>query len=453
MAELTIPKEWTRVNISDIADVDLGKTPKKKDYRSDGLYKVVKFRDVGYEGIDWSKNKDGFVPEDATKDLRKLELDDVLITASAHSSEHIGRKICFANKIPKHYRNVFYCGELLGIRAYKDILNPKFAFLYFLSHNGYKEIQSRVKGVHLTSGQARNMAIPFAPYEEQGQIIEIVEQLFSDLDNAIDNLKKAKDQLKVYRQAVLKGAFEGCFSKDGLSRKSWKELTVDDIGEVITGNTPSKQETKYYGREYPLYKPGDLDAGFITADSVDGLTEEGIKKARMLPAKSVLVTCIGATIGKTGLIRKAGACNQQINAIVPKDFMVSEYVYYYCISSQFQEQIKTNASATTLPILNKTKFQRLMFLVPTRGEQEKIVKGIESRFSVCDKMEETIADSLNQAEALRHSVLKQAFEGKLTDKWRKGNPKFVNRENSVMTLLERIKAERETMGNTRKRKK
>lgn len=76
-------------------------------------------------------------------------------------------------------------------------------------------------------------------------------------------------------------------------------MTVDEIGEVITGNTPSQKEQKYYAKDYPLYKPGDLDQGYVTNDSKDGLSEEGIKKARMLPARTVLVTCIGATIGKT----------------------------------------------------------------------------------------------------------------------------------------------------------
>ncbi len=450
MVELTIPNEWAKVNISDIADVDLGKTPKKSDYLSTGYYKVVKFRDVDYSGIDWSNDKDGFVGERSIDNLRELTLHDVLITASAHSSEHIGRKICFVAKLPKDYKKIYFCGELLGISSKEGLLSPKFCFYYFLSHTGYKEIQSHVKGVHLTSGQARNMSIPFTPQPEQNRIIEIVEELFSDFDNAIENLKKGQEQLKIYRQAALKYAFEGIFTKDwrkqkNLIRESWKEMTVDEIGEVITGNTPSKKEQKYYAKDYPLYKPGDLDEGYVTNDSKDGLSEEGIKKARMLPARSVLVTCIGATIGKTGLIRKAGACNQQINAIVPKKFMASEYVYYFCISPSFQDQIKTTASATTLPILNKTKFQRLVFLVPSYDEQVQIVQEIERRHSFCQKLEEAITDSLNKAKALRQSILKQAFEGKLTEGWRKEHRELVSGENSAEALLQRIKTEKEAL--------
>lgn len=284
--------------------------------------------------------------------------------------------------------------------------------------------------------QIKYFKIQLPSPNEQDQIVRTIEELFSDLDNAIDNLKKAKEQLKVYRQSVLSKLLHSNVSED--YKGNWK--AVRDIGEVVTGCTPSKKEAKYYGKEYPLYKPGDLNDGFMTTDSVDGLTKKGIKKARILPAKSVLVTCIGATIGKAGLIRKNGACNQQINAIIPANFVMSEYLYYFCISPEFQEQIKTNASSTTLPILNKSKFEKLMVFVPSLDEQAKIVQEIELNFSLCSKIEGTIDDSLKQVQSLRQSILKKAFEGKLTEKWREEHPELITGKNSVKVLLEKIKS-------------
>lgn len=451
MSELTVPKEWAKINISYIADVDLGKTPKKKDYRSDGLYKVVKFRDVGYEGIDWSKNKDGFVPEDSTKDLRKLEVDDVLITASAHSSEHIGRKICLVNKIPKNYKNVFYCGELLGIRAYKDILNPKFAFLYFLSHSGYKEIQSRVKGVHLTSGQARNMTVPFASYEEQGQIIEIIEQLFSDLDNAIDNLKKAKDQLKVYRQSVLKYAFEG----------KWKKVELKKISESCGGFAFKSSSFQNRGA-YQVIRIGNVRPGAIRLNVspifLDNL-EKKILDKYLLKLGDVVISLTGTRkkrdYGYTAIIQKKNLLlNQRLAFLRLHKECLPKFFLYYSWTELFKNSFFDSETGNVgqgnvgMKAIQVTKIP-LPFLI----EQQKIVSEIESRFSVSDKMEETIEDSLNQAEALRQSILKQAFEGKLTEEWRKNNPELVSRENSAKALLEKIKAEHEALKNTKKRKK
>ena len=104
-----------------------------------------------------------------------------------------------------------------------------------------------------------------------------------------------------------------------------------------------------------------MDAGFDVCFSEDTVSEKGYKNGRILPVYSVLVTCIGATIGKTGYIRNSGICNQQINAILPNTFILPEYTYF-CMCSEFeQQQIWTNSSATTLPILNKSKFDSLFF--------------------------------------------------------------------------------------------
>ena len=95
-------------------------------------------------------------------------------------------------------------------------------------------------------------------------------------------------------------------------------------------------------------------------NSKDKLSTKGIQKARLVPEKSVLVTSIGATIGKTGFSRIEGVTNQQINSIIPdSNQILPEFLYFLCISSQFQKSILNNASSTTLPIINKSKFSKL----------------------------------------------------------------------------------------------
>ena len=144
----------------------------------------------------------------------------------------------------------------------------------------------------------------------------------------------------------------------------WVECELKDIGKIVTGSTPSTKHPEYYGDDYPFYKPTDLNYGYFVETAKDTISTKGYEISRKLPAKSVLVTCIGATIGKTGLIRNEGICNQQINAVLPNKHISSEFVYFYAISSKIQNQIKINASATILPILNKSGFEKLMFLLP-----------------------------------------------------------------------------------------
>jgi type I restriction enzyme, S subunit len=201
--------------------------------------------------------------------------------------------------------------------------------------------------------------------------------------------------------------------ENGRLPDGWEGKRVKDIGEVITGTTPSKANQSYYSKEFPFYKPTDLDAGFFTKDSRDGLSSEGIQKARLLPSKSVLVTCIGATIGKTGLIRTPGATNQQINAIIPNECVIPEYLYYACISPSFQKAIKDSASATTLPILNKTKFEQLVIPVAPLLEQERIVAKIEELFTQLEAGTSVLEKVQVGLRRYKASVLKAAVEGKL----------------------------------------
>jgi type I restriction enzyme S subunit len=164
-----------------------------------------------------------------------------------------------------------------------------------------------------------------------------------------------------------------------------------------------------------------------------------------LPLNSVLVTCIGATIGKTGFIRREGASNQQVNAIIVEKGILPEYVYFTCISPQFQKAILDNASATTLPILNKSRFEILSIPIPPFEEQQKIVEEIENRLSITDHLEIVTEHGIKQSERLGQSILKKAFEGKLVPQDPTDEP--------AEKLLERIKEEKTKRESERKTKK
>ena len=132
--------------------------------------------------------------------------------------------------------------------------------------------------------------------------------------------------------------------------QGWRWTTIEEIGEVVTGSTPSKDIKDYYGGNIPFFKPTDLEQGINTTYSNDGLTSLGFEQSRKLPANSVLVTCIGATIGKTGLTIVEGTCNQQINAIIPTTAILPHYLYYICISDYMQNEIKNNVVVLQLSV-------------------------------------------------------------------------------------------------------
>ena len=194
---------------------------------------------------------------------------------------------------------------------------------------------------------------------------------------------------------------------------SWVWTTLGDIAEIITGNTPSKDIKEYYSGNIPFFKPTDLEQGIHTKYSKDRLTPLGFEQSRKLPANSVLVTCIGATIGKTGLTTVEGTCNQQINAIIPTSAILAKFLFYVCVSDYMQHEIKANASATTLPILNKGNFSKIAITIPPLQEQSRIVKSIEHWLSLVDCIEGNKENLQRTIREAKSKVLDLAIHGKL----------------------------------------
>lgn len=226
------------------------------------------------------------------------------------------------------------------------------------------------------------------------------------------------------------------------SPEGWICATASQIGETVTGFTPPTAEIENFGGTIPFFKPTDLDAGYVTKVARETLSEKGLRQGRPLPVKSVLVTCIGATIGKVGLTRVAGAANQQINAVISAEGLLPEWLFFWFAGPYGQDQIKSNASATTLPILNKSRFETLMIAIPPSKEQQRIVSEIERRLSIVEQFELQLESGMKRSQLLRQAILKRAFEGKLV-------PQDPNDE-PASVLLERIRAEREKRGEEQK---
>ncbi len=403
-----LPKDWKWVKLGEVCKLKNGFAFKSTEYRNEGVA-VIRISDIKYGNV--KPDKSVRVNEQKDYDEYVVQPGEILVAMSGATTGKFG----IYKSLEKAYQNQ-RVGKFQILN--KEKLDDE--FLLYQLHALKRQIEKDAYGgaqPNISSGKIEAMEILLPPKPIQQAIVSKIEELFSELDKGIEQMKTAQQQLKTYRQAVLKWAFEGKLTnenvKEGELPKGWKWVKISEIAKIETGTTPSKSNHAFYGNEYPFYKPTDLEAGENVFKSTDGLTKLGVGAARYVPENSTLVTCIGATIGKTGLIKKGGGFNQQINAIVPKENMNPKFIYYQTIGLYFQKQILDNASATTLPIINKGKFQILEMAVCPIEEQNKIVQAIESRLSVADKMEETISQSLQQAEALRQSILKKAFEGRL----------------------------------------
>lgn len=191
--------------------------------------------------------------------------------------------------------------------------------------------------------------------------------------------------------------------------QGWEVKTLSEIGEIITDSTPSKSNVEFYRKDYPFFKPSDFEQGYFLENAGDNLSKLGFGKARQLPPKTILVVCIGS-LGKVALTRVIGSCNQQINAIIPHKNIISEYIYYYCISSKFQSILFSKAPQTTLAIFNKTEFSKLEIIYPKDiKEQERIVGILDFAFSKIDENIKKAKENLANIDELMQSALQKAF--------------------------------------------
>ena len=172
-------------------------------------------------------------------------------------------------------------------------------------------------------------------------------------------------------------------------------MKLYEIGTIITGNTPSRKIKEYYkSNDIMFIKPGDIEEKYITnlKKSEDYISEKARNKARILPKGTVLVTCIG-TIGKVGILENEATCNQQINAIIPNDMIISKYLAYLIKSKQ--RVLKLKANAPVVPIINKTDFSKIEINICDREEQKKIVKKLDLTKKIIDIRKKQIEELRN----------------------------------------------------------
>lgn len=337
---------------------------------------------------------------------RKLLAGDIIVERSGGGpGQPVGRAVYFDLNDGEYSVSNFT--SILRVKD-ANALNGKFLQLYLTSQyfqGSTENIQSNTTGLHNLDFDAYlNFGIPLPPLSVQREIVARLERELA----AVEKIKKDFEALAETAKAEFKAELKEVFEE--ISRGGAETRRLGEVGRVVTGTTPSKGNKSFYGGEWPFYKPADLNQGRNTIESGDSLTEAGWQNARQLPANSVLVTCIGATLGKTGIIRRDGSCNQQINAIVCNESALPEYVYYSILSPQFQNMLWQSANSTTLPMVNKSTFEKFEIPLPTLSAQREVVARLDGAKAKAEKLEAKAREGVAVCETMRKAILKEAFE-------------------------------------------
>ncbi|MDD5475995.1 MAG: restriction endonuclease subunit S [Syntrophales bacterium] len=488
---------WLSISLKDAALYLNGRGFKKHEWETSGL-PIIRIQNLNNPDAPFNYTTKIF------EDRYRVENGDLLFAWSASLGTYIWKgKRAWLNQ------HIFKITPFQGVEK---------SYLHYYLDKIVAELYSKTHGsgmVHITKGTFEKTSFLLPSPPEQKEIVARIEELFSELDNGIENLKKAREQLKTYRQAVLKYAFEGKLTEEWRARQSvegnppepsdtllerirkereeyykkqvedWKKaceqavvegrkkpakpkkpkelplLTekelaelpalpegwiyclLECLGELERGKSKHRprNDKKLFGGIYPFIQTGEVKAAHGEIKTYENTyNENGLAQSKLWPKGTLCIT-IAANIANTAFLG-FDACfpDSIVGFTAYKPFIIPKYVDYFIQSTR--EKIEAFAPATAQKNINLTTLENLLIPCCGLSEQKTIVSEIESRLSVCDKLEQSIDESLKKAEVLRQSILKKAFEGELTKEWRKANPELISGENSAERLLERIKAEK-----------
>ena len=399
-----LPKNWKLVKLGEIGKIISGGTPSTA---------VQEY---------WNGNINWISPADLTGFKNKT------ITKGAKSISEVGLKkssarlmpkgsVLFSSRAPIGY--VAIAGsELCTNQGFKSIIpneNVDSDYIYYFLKGAKQKAEKVASGTtfkEISLGKFSELEFPLPPKSTQLAIVSKIEELFSELDKGIEQLKTAQQQLKTYRQSVLKWAFEGKLTnenvKEGELPEGWKWVKLGDIAK--------KKSVKALPAENP-------DAKFIGMDCIEPHTlkpfflydfKEFKSAGNSFKKNQVLYGRMRPYLNKVYRAEFDGTCSGEFIILdCGEDF--NPDLLKYILHSRGFVSFANSITTGDRPRISYEEIAGYDVLYPPILEQNQIVQEIESRLSVADKMEESINQSLHQAEALRQSILKKAFEGKLAN--------------------------------------
>lgn len=270
-----------------------------------------------------------------------------------------------------HYGMITNAYEVLGVHN----ITPQYLYYYYLQLDNRKALKPLYHGLRktITIGTFLQTKLPVPPKEEQDQIVRYLDWQNSRLNKLINAKKKEialleEQKQALISQAVTKGLDPHAPLKDsgidwiGQIPEHWEINRLKDVSTLKTGSTPKTQFTEYFNGDIPWFTPGDFSSNILnTAERTLTQKAKFDGAATIIPPNSILLICIGGTVGKVGLSPIECSCNQQITAFTNLK-CDSKYLLYWLLGNKVH--LKGTASYTTLPILNNQTVGNYPFIAP-----------------------------------------------------------------------------------------
>lgn len=259
---------------------------------------------------------------------------------------------------------------------------------------------------HFSILKERAVVFPDIKSGEQQKIADCL----SSLDELITAETRKLDTLQTHKT----GLMQQLFPREGETlpqrrfpefsdTEEWPEWSIGELGEVITGNTPSTSKRQYYGGEFDFVSPADISDHRFIEKTKTSLTKLGLEQTRQIAEGSVLFVCIGSTIGKVAQNKFRCATNQQINSLVPFADFSGDFIYYLLLRES--ARISELAGNHAVPIINKTTFSEIIVRCPKKSEQERIAESL----GALDKSIDIQAQKIGALKTHKMGLMQQLF--------------------------------------------
>lgn len=369
---VVIPEDWEIVTLGQAVDfLDGKRRPIKSSERSKGDYPYY-----GASGIiDY---------------VNDYIFDDRLIILGEDGENILSRNLPLA----------FIVDGKAWINNHAHVMKPKEEFdIYFLTEFleslDYTLLNSGTAQPKLNKNSCLSIKISKPTLPEQQAIAEAL----SDADAWIESL----EQLIVKKRLLKQGAMQELLTP----KEDWEVKKLGEIAEIATGTTPSTRDLDNYGSDFCFVSPTDLGEVKYISQTVKNLSKKGFNISRKFPKHSILFTCIGSTIGKSGITTFEMTSNQQINAVFPNNSFSTEFLYYYL--NLISDKIKSSASEQALPMINKTEFEKILISLPNLLEQTRTAMIL----SDMDLELEALSQQLEKVRQIKQGMMQELLTGRI----------------------------------------
>ncbi len=413
---MELPKGWAFTFVGEIAQYINGRAFKPQEWEEKGL-PIIRIQNLNNDKIKYNYTTKIY------EDKYKVEYGDLLFAWSASLGAYIWRS-----------SDAWLNQHIFKVIPFEGVDRK---FMFYVLTNTVEHFYSKTHGsgmVHITKSIFEDTQILLPPFPEQQRIVEKIDALFSELDKGVEILQIVKEQLKTYRQSVLNQGFEG--------NEEETKTTLSEIAEIVGGITKGRKLSNHETVSLPYLRVANVQDGYLDLSTVKEieLKKDEVEKY-ILHVDDVLYTEGGdkdklgrGTIWK-GEILNCVHQNHIFRARINSHKAIPKYVALYSRTRKAKSYFFSKAKQTVnLASINMTVLKSLPISLPPKEKQIEIISDIDIKLSYCDKLEQLVDENLAKADALRQSILKKAFEGRLV-------PQDPNDE-PAEKLLERIKAER-----------